>query len=147
MQQGTVSHGEPHLPLLCQLKSLDLFKDSHGSRQTDVKLLFSLRQSRSLMMPGSSPSRASVFLSTCRASDILVSKKAGWDEKHIEGVRRKQNLGSSNSFKKTAIERKKRERMLDERPCSIMGEFALVVKMGKACVEAKKRELRDPVFP
>ena len=37
--------------------------------------------------------------------------------------------------------------MLDERPCSIMGEFALVVKMGKACVEAKKRELRDPVFP
>ena len=36
--------------------------------------------------------------------------------------------------------------MLAERPCSIMGEFALDVKMGKAC-EAKKRELRDPVFP
>lgn len=37
--------------------------------------------------------------------------------------------------------------MLAERPCRIMGEFALVVKMGKACVETKQRELRDPVFP
>ena len=78
MQQGTVGHGEPHLPPLCQPKSPALFKDSHGSWQTDVKLLFSLQQSRSLVMPGSSARRASVSLPTCRAwADPWA---AGWDQ-------------------------------------------------------------------
>lgn len=74
MQQGTVGPGEPHLPPLCQPKSPALFKDSHGSGQTDVKLLSSLQQRRSLLMPGSPPSRASVSLSTRRACAEQISQ-------------------------------------------------------------------------
>ena len=66
---------ETHLSSLCHPKSLAIFKDSHGSWRTEVKLI-SLQQSPSSVTPGTSPDNVPVSpVPTPRAwhrADILV---------------------------------------------------------------------------